>query len=101
MLIELPNKQRFSVMVYIKLHMEPIKKTPLNKATRKDLPYKKCPIMGDALQAYIKLKDIWCSEPVMTYPRSNRAYALIVDASTGTYEIEGGKGTILTQINKN
>ena len=57
--------------------------------------------MGEALEAYMKLKDILCSEPVKAYPRSDRTYALIVDASTGTSEIEGGMGSILTQIDKN
>ena len=33
----------------------------------------------------------------MAYPRSNRTYALIIDASTGTEFI----GDMLTQINKN
>jgi hypothetical protein len=37
----------------------------------------------------------------MAYPRSDRTYALIVDASTGTDQIEGGKGAILCQIDKN
>ena len=37
----------------------------------------------------------------MAYPRSNRTNALIVDASTGSSEIEGGMGAILTQIDKN
>ena len=34
----------------------------------------------------------------MAYPRGDRTYALIVDASTGTAEIEGGMGAILAQI---
>jgi hypothetical protein len=36
----------------------------------------------------------------MAYPRSDRTYALIVDASTGTDQIEGGMGAILCQIDK-
>jgi hypothetical protein len=40
------------------------------------------------------------SEPIMAYPRSDRTYALIVDASTGTDQIEGGMGAILCQIDK-
>ena len=47
------------------------------------------------------LKKILCSEPVMAYPRGDRTYALIVDASTGTADIEGGMGAILAQIDKN
>jgi ribonuclease HI len=37
----------------------------------------------------------------MAYPRADRTYALIVDASTGTNSIEGGMGAILCQIDKN
>ena len=37
----------------------------------------------------------------MAYPRSDRTYAIIVDTSIGTAEIEGEMGAILTQINKN
>jgi hypothetical protein len=36
----------------------------------------------------------------MAYPRANRTYALIVDASTGTDTVEGGMGAILCQIGK-
>ncbi len=42
-----------------------------------------------------------CAEPVMAYPRYDRTYALIVDASTGTDQKEGGMGAILCQIDKN
>jgi hypothetical protein len=37
----------------------------------------------------------------MAYPRADRTYALIVDASIGTNSIEGGMGAILCQIEKN
>ncbi len=73
---------------------------PLNKATRKDSDYTKGPITGKALEAFENLKSLLCSEPVMAYPRSDRTYALIVDASTGTDRIEGGMGAILCQIDK-
>jgi hypothetical protein len=72
----------------------------LNKATRKDSEYSKGPITGKALEAFENLKTMLCSEPVMAYPRSDRTYALIVDASTGTDQIEGGMGAILCQIGK-
>ena len=50
----------------------------------------------------MKLKNILCPEPVMAYPINGRTCALIVDASTGTSEIEGmcKGGAILTQIDK-
>ncbi len=74
---------------------------PLNKATRKDPEYTKGPITGKALEAFDALKAMLCSEPIMAYPIADRAYALIVDASTGTNAIEGGMGAILCQIDKN
>ncbi len=73
---------------------------PLNKATRKDAEYKKGPITGKPLEAFETLKTLLCSEPIMAYPRADRTYALIVDASTGTSAIEGGMGAILCQIDK-
>jgi hypothetical protein len=65
---------------------------PLNKATRKDAEYVKGPTTGKALEAFKNLQEMLCSEPIMAYPRSDRTYALIVDASTGTDQIEGGHG---------
>jgi hypothetical protein len=37
----------------------------------------------------------------MAYPWSDRLYTLIIDTSTGTDLVEGGMGTILTQIDQN
>ena len=73
---------------------------PLNKATRKDSDYIKGPITGKPFEAFTLLQTMLCSEPIMAYPRSDRTYALIVDASTGTDTVEGGMGAILTQIDK-
>jgi putative transposase len=73
---------------------------PLNKATRKDSEYTKGPIAGKALEVFDNLKTMLCSESIMAYPRSDRTYALIVDASTGTDRVEGGMVAILCQINK-
>ncbi len=36
----------------------------------------------------------------MAFPRSDRQYALITDAATGTADFSGGLGAILTQIDK-
>jgi hypothetical protein len=70
---------------------------PLNKATRKDSEY-----TVDQSQAkfwmHSTLKLMLCSEPIMTYPRSDRTNALMLDASTETDSVEGGMGAILTQI---
>lgn len=40
------------------------------------------------------------TDPVVAYPRSDRKYVVITDASTGTDKITGGFGAILTQIDK-
>jgi hypothetical protein len=72
----------------------------LNKATRKDAEYTKGLITGKALEAFTLLKKMLCTEPIMAYPRSDRTYALIADASTSTETVEGGVGAILTQIDK-
>ncbi len=39
-------------------------------------------------------------DPVVAYPRSDRQYVLITDASTGTDKIVGGFGAILTQVDE-
>ncbi len=41
------------------------------------------------------LKMMLCTEPIMANTRSDRTYALIVDALTGTDTVEGGMGAIL------
>jgi hypothetical protein len=46
------------------------------------------------------LKQYLISEPIVDYPRKHRPYSLIVDASTGTGEINGGLGTMFYQTNE-
>ncbi len=36
----------------------------------------------------------------MAFPKSNRQYALITDAATGTADTPGGLGAILTQVDQ-
>jgi hypothetical protein len=48
---------------------------------------------------YILLKQL-TSEPVMAFPKSDREYALIPDAATGTADTPGGLGAILTQVDQ-
>ena len=94
------NKSCVALCNFFRTHVQDFAKlcAPLNKATRKDSAYKSGPITGEILEAYQNLKTILCSKLVMAYPRGDRTYALIVDASTGTAEIEGGMGAILAQI---
>ena len=74
---------------------------PLTQLTRKDSTYKGGALPPEALRAFLQLKLALTSDPVVAYPRSDRHYALIVDASTGTATTEGGMGAILTQMDKN
>ena len=74
---------------------------PLTKLTRKDSNFKGGVLPPDAMRAFLQLKLALTSDPVVAYPRNDRHYALIVDASTGTAVTEGGMGAILTQIDKN
>jgi hypothetical protein len=71
---------------------------PLTKLTRKDSGYQGGLLPEDALKAFHLLKRQLISNPVVAYPRSDRQYALIVDAATGSATEEGGLGAILTQV---
>ncbi len=70
---------------------------PLTKLTRKDCEWKGGPLPPDALKAFKELQGILVSEPVMAYPRNDRPYALITDASQGDCQKPGGFGAILAQ----
>ena len=54
-----------------------------------------------AAEAFQRIKRILCSAPILTMPDAEKQYALIVDASTGAQDFEGGLGAILTQIDVN
>ncbi len=75
--------------------------SPLTALTKKDCSWKNGTLPPDALKAFLELQSYLCSEPVVDYPRKNRPYALIVDASLGDDKKPGGLGAILTQINPN
>jgi hypothetical protein len=71
---------------------------PLFRLTRKDSVYKGGPLPEPAMKAFINLRKQLISEPVMAFPRTDRQYALITDAATGTAATPGGLGAILTQV---
>ncbi len=73
---------------------------PLFKLTPKDSGYKSGPLPEKALKAFYILQKQLTSEPVMAFPKSDRQYALITDAATGTADTPGGLGAILTQVDK-
>ena len=74
---------------------------PLNRLTSKAADWKDSVFPEECMEAYNSLKQALLSEPILYYPRKNRPYSLIVDASTGTSETTGGLGAILTQTDEN
>ena len=70
---------------------------PLTKLTCKDSGWVRGPLPKDALASFKALRQALISEPVVAYPRKDRPYALIVDASTGGDDTPGGMGAILCQ----
>jgi hypothetical protein len=73
---------------------------PLCKLTRKDSGYKSGPLPEKALKAFYILQKQLTSEPVMAFPKADRQYALITNATTGTADTPGGLGAILTKVDK-
>jgi len=73
---------------------------PLFKLTRKDSGYKSGPLPEKALKAFFILQKQLTSKMVMAFPKSDRQYALITDAATGTADTPGGLGAILTQVDQ-
>ena len=71
---------------------------PLNRLLRKDSLYSGGPMPSEAQESFTRFKRILCSQPVLAYPSPDKQYALIVDASTGAKDLEGGIGAILTQM---
>ena len=70
--------------------------TPV-QANQKISDYKGGTLPKEAMDAYEILRRQLIFEPVMAYPRSDRQYALITDASTGSSTIKVWLGAILTQ----
>ena len=52
------------------------------------------------MTAFRELQSNLCSEPIIDFPRKDRAYALITDASLGDDKKAGGLGANLAQIDK-
>jgi hypothetical protein len=74
-----------------------LKSHPLTILTRKDCGWKGGPVPPDA---FIHLKGALTSSPLVAFPRKDRQYALITDASCGDDNNPGGMGAILTQVDK-
>jgi hypothetical protein len=52
------------------------------------------------MKAFYILQKQLTSKPVMAFPKSDRQYALITNAVTGTADTPGGLGAILTPVDK-
>ncbi len=74
--------------------------SPLTNLTKKDSGWRKGVLPENALHAFRHLQTLLCSQPVLAYPRADREYALITDASFGDENTAGGLGAILTQMDK-
>ncbi len=74
--------------------------SPLFRLTQKDSGYKGGPLPETAMDVFINLRKQLISEPVMSFFRIDCQYALITDAATGTADMPGGLGAILTQVDK-
>ena len=74
---------------------------PLTALTRKDANFRSRPLPPEALSAFRQLQSILCSEPVISFPRRDRQYALITDAALGDDSHAGGLGAVLTQTTEN
>jgi hypothetical protein len=54
----------------------------------------------NCMEVFKSLKNSLVSEPIINFLRKCRLYSLIVDASTGTGEINGGLGAMLCQTDE-
>ena len=73
---------------------------PLCHLTKKECKWKNGPLPEEALKSFRALQSILVSEPVVDFPKPDRQYALITDASLGDDSHPGGLGAILTQIDE-
>jgi hypothetical protein len=65
---------------------------PLTALTNKECSWKGGQLPPNPLQAFLELQTYLCSEPIVDYPRNNRPYVLIVDASLGDDKKPGDLG---------
>jgi hypothetical protein len=70
---------------------------PLNRLTSKESTWKGKDLPENYKEAIISLKNSLISQPIVDYPRKDRPFSLIVDASTGTDKIKDGIGAMLCQ----
>ena len=72
----------------------------IQKLTSKETNWKGGELPESGMEAFNSLKNAHISEPIVDYPRKHRPYSLIVDASTGTSEANGGLGAMRCQTDE-
>ena len=70
----------------------------LTKLTSKQAEWEGGPLPPLAKKAFLKLKQLLISAPILAYPQLNRPFILATDASTGDVNNPGGLGAVLSQI---
>ncbi len=74
--------------------------SPLTNLTKKDSAWKWGSLPEAGLRAFHHLQLLLCPQPVLAYPRSDRQYALITDASFWDETKAGGLRAILLQLDE-
>jgi predicted aspartyl protease len=69
----------------------------LTKLVSKEANWKGGPLPPEARKAFNQLKTALCTAPVLSYPRGDRPFSLLTDASTGDQTRPGGLGAVLMQ----
>ncbi len=70
----------------------------LSKLTSLQSDWEGGPLPPLAKKAFLKLKQLLVSTPILAYPQLNRPFLLATDASTGDANNPGGLGAVLSQI---
>jgi len=73
---------------------------PLTEMTKKECHWKGGELPTTAMASFRELQSYLCSEPIVAFPRKDRSYSLITDASLGDDKKAGGLGAILAQVDK-
>ena len=71
---------------------------PLYDLTKRDSKWKAGTLPEEAMKAFVTLKMMMTSNPIVHHPQPELQYALITDACQGDAKKPGGYGAILAQI---
>lgn len=73
---------------------------PLVQLTKTNSQYKGGPLPAEVMTAFIRIRNIRASSPVVRLPCPDRQSAVVMDASSGTADTPGRVGAILTQMDQ-